>query len=114
MGTDQLPDLLACPVCGDPGFLNENDGRRYCGNAGCDHTPELGAEPPHVDCEDRACECIVSERDRLRAENEALRDALAELVRLKDGPRDDAYRAAKDAAWDAGRAALASDEGQAP
>jgi hypothetical protein len=28
-------------------------------------------------------------------------DALAELVRLKDGPRDNAYRAAKDAAWDA-------------
>jgi hypothetical protein len=30
-------------------------------------------------------------------------DALAELVRLKDGPRDDVYRAAKDAAWDAAR-----------
>jgi hypothetical protein len=34
-------------------------------------------------------------------------DALAELVRLKDGPRDEAYRAAKDAAWDAARAVLA-------
>lgn len=33
-------------------------------------------------------------------------DALRELVRLKDGPRDDAYRAAKDAAWDAARATL--------
>jgi hypothetical protein len=33
-------------------------------------------------------------------------DALAELVRLKDGPRDDAYRATKDAAWEAARAAL--------
>ena len=32
--------------------------------------------------------------------------ALAELVRLKDGARDDAYRAAKDAAWQAARAAL--------
>lgn len=32
--------------------------------------------------------------------------ALRELVRLKDGPRDDAYRATKDAAWDAARAAL--------
>lgn len=33
-------------------------------------------------------------------------EALRELVRLKDGPRDDAYRAAKDAAWDAARVAL--------
>jgi hypothetical protein len=30
-------------------------------------------------------------------------ETLAVLVRLKDGPRDDAYRAAKDAAWDAAR-----------
>lgn len=30
-------------------------------------------------------------------------EALVELVRLKDGPRDDAYRAAKDAAWDEAR-----------
>jgi hypothetical protein len=41
----------------------------------------------------------VQARDRYRA-------ALAELVRLKDGPRDDAYRAAKDAAWQAARDAL--------
>jgi hypothetical protein len=34
------------------------------------------------------------------------RAALAELVRLKDGPRDAAYRAAKDAAWQAAREAL--------
>lgn len=38
---------------------------------------------------------------------ERLGEALDELVRLKDGPRDDAYRAAKDAAWDRARAALA-------
>jgi hypothetical protein len=37
-----------------------------------------------------------------------VRLALAELVRLKDGPRDDAYHAAKDAAWDKARAVLAS------
>jgi hypothetical protein len=34
------------------------------------------------------------------------RAALEELVRLKDGPRDDAYRATKDAAWDEAREAL--------
>lgn len=39
--------------------------------------------------------------------------ALRELVRLKDGPRDDSYRAAKDAAWKRARRVLrggASDE----
>lgn len=33
-------------------------------------------------------------------------EALAGLVRLKDGPRDDAYRAAKDAAWQRARDVL--------
>ena len=37
-----------------------------------------------------------------------IRLALAELIRLKDGPRDDAYHAAKDAAWDRARTVLAS------
>jgi hypothetical protein len=41
-----------------------------------------------------------------KSEHDRVRSALAELVRLKDGPRDDAYRGAKDAAWDAARAAL--------
>ena len=35
-----------------------------------------------------------------------IEQALRELVRLKDGPRDAAYVAAKDAAWQAARAAL--------
>jgi hypothetical protein len=48
-------------------------------------------------------------RDAIRAamtaldEATRLRLALAELVRLKDGPRDDAYRAGKDAAWQRAR-----------
>jgi chromosome segregation ATPase len=49
----------------------------------------------------------------LRAERDALRERLAEvegalrqLVDLKDGPRDSAYYASKDAAWGAARAAL--------
>lgn len=35
-----------------------------------------------------------------------LRDALARLVRLKDGPRDENYRLQKDFAWEAARSAL--------
>lgn len=40
------------------------------------------------------------------------REALAELVRLKDGPRDEAYAAAKEAAWEAARKALAAGDVQ--
>jgi hypothetical protein len=35
-----------------------------------------------------------------------LERALEELVQLKDGPRDDAYRAAKDRAWQRAHEAL--------
>jgi len=38
---------------------------------------------------------------------ERLAKVLRELVRLKDGPRDDTYRATKDAAWQEAREALA-------
>lgn len=51
-------------------------------------------------------DAAIRERELVERENVALRTALAELVRLKDGPRNDAYRAAKDAAWEAGRKAL--------
>jgi hypothetical protein len=47
----------------------------------------------------------------LAREVDELRAALAELVRLKDGPRDDAYRASKDAAWQAARDALGGGQG---
>jgi hypothetical protein len=47
-----------------------------------------------------------------RADLEGAVGALAELVRLKDGPRDDAYRAAKDAAWDAAREIIRQHGGQ--
>lgn len=36
---------------------------------------------------------------------------LAELVRLKDGPRDDAYRAARDGAWERAQKVLESGNG---
>lgn len=56
------------------------------------------------------CDAAITDRRALEiaaeAERDRLREVLAELVRLKDGPRDDAYRAAKDAAWDAARDAL--------
>lgn len=46
--------------------------------------------------------------DAMGALNKAgkVREALAELVRLKDGPRDDAYRDGKDAAWQRARELL--------
>jgi hypothetical protein len=47
---------------------------------------------------------IMEDRDPLIEASLALRD----LVRLKDGPHDDAYRAEKDGAWQRGRNALAA------
>lgn len=55
---------------------------------------------PHVEVVDR--EYLVALQTRLfDAES-----ALAELVRLKDGPRDDAYRRDKEIAWQRARAVL--------
>lgn len=51
------------------------------------------------------------EIDLIERRNEAM-SVLVELVRLKDGPRDEAYRAAKDAAWEAARGIIKR-EGQA-
>lgn len=45
-------------------------------------------------------------RTEADAKAEEARAALRDLVALKDGPRDDHYRAAKEAAWDRARAAL--------
>lgn len=49
----------------------------------------------------------------LQDENAELRAALVELVRLKNGPRDDAYYHDREHAWAAARAALAATEGEA-
>lgn len=43
------------------------------------------------------------------AERDALRAAVAELVALKDGPRGAEYERRRPLAWDAARAALATD-----
>jgi hypothetical protein len=48
--------------------------------------------------------------EELQAERDRYRDALSELVRLKDGPRDDAYRNAKDTAWDTARKVLKGEQ----
>jgi hypothetical protein len=73
--------------------LAERDGLR------ADRDQERGA---HVSAES-ARTALIPQQNRRIAE---LTAALEELVRLKDGPRDDAYRAGKDAAWDAARRAL--------
>lgn len=44
----------------------------------------------------------------LDARNWQLRRAVETLVRLKDGPRDDSYRAAKDTTWEVARSVLSS------
>lgn len=49
---------------------------------------------------------LLNALEEAEAERDALRAVLSELVRLKDGPRDDAYRAAKDTAWERAREAL--------
>jgi hypothetical protein len=48
------------------------------------------------------------------AELAATREALAELVRLKDGPRDAEYDLLKPAAWAAARAVLAGSVAATP
>lgn len=47
-------------------------------------------------------------------ETPTVRDALAELVRLKDGPRDEAYERDKPRAWDAARRALSAAPQETP
>jgi hypothetical protein len=42
-------------------------------------------------------------REHAEQQRDALRAALERLVALKDGPRDDEYRAGKDAAWQSAR-----------
>ncbi len=49
-------------------------------------------------------------RDRKNVEHSMVVRALRILVKLKDGPRDDAYRAAKDHAWDNARMVIARHE----
>lgn len=46
--------------------------------------------------------------EEVEAENDAkaVRDALARLVELKDGPRDDAYERNKPRAWETAREVL--------
>lgn len=56
---------------------------------------------------DMATQILNAEGEVAESVGQAQFLALSELVRLKDGPRDDAYREAKDAAWQRARDVLA-------
>jgi hypothetical protein len=60
-----------------------------------ERTVKALGEPESVE----ALRAIIAQRDALQA-------AATELLRLKDGPRDDDYREQKPAAWDALRCAV--------
>jgi hypothetical protein len=65
----------------------------------------------HEECErlDESGQQVITlwaDKRKLRTERDAAVEALRMLVQLKDGPRDDLYRALKDDAWGAARAAL--------
>lgn len=53
-----------------------------------------------------------SRYEEMRDERDRYRQALEDLVLLKDGPRGEAYERAKPAAWARARALLASDNKQ--
>lgn len=76
---------------------------RATGGAG----PQIIALARALDEERRSHELTALD---VGGQRDELRDALADLVRLKDGPRDDAYRQKKDAAWDRARTLLAGDQ----
>jgi hypothetical protein len=76
-----------CPTCEGSGAVYLDDGEGGTDSERCDTCAGDGRIVPASDHQGAA-------------------EALRELVRLKDGPRDDAYRAAKDAAWDQARTAL--------
>lgn len=78
-------------------------GWSYLGRSHADHVASALAAAG-------ALQAVPAARDesvRLHAEHDALRSALALLVRLKDGPRDDTYEVAKPLAWQAAREVLA-------
>lgn len=72
------------------------------GDSAYDHTDGRQPVRPRSDPSASA----QAEDQRLRDEHEALRSALALLVRLKDGPRDSTYEIAKPLAWQAARDVL--------
>lgn len=61
---------------------------------------------PTQDAYDAACAALHKHRDRA----DRLEAVLTELVALKDGARDDHYRAEKDATWECARRVLAMEE----
>ena len=67
----------------------------------------------HLETLERLQSALAREREA-EARAERAERALGTLVRLKDGPRDEAYEAAKPAAWEAARAAVSGVAPTAP
>jgi hypothetical protein len=89
--------------------------KRECQNCGqdCGHAIDTARATTGYDFVSRQRDemraerdAAIEERDRYRDQRRRVVEALVELVRLKDGPRDDAYRAAKDAAWERARSVV--------
>jgi hypothetical protein len=112
-----LPDAEHCPSCGPQAT------EWACYGCGAPHEGPLYDRRGAALAEAQAKAATLREqRDWARQENDDLRAALAEvqddrarllaalaeLVALKDGPRDDRYLARKDWAWEQARRAVAA------
>lgn len=125
-GIDDLPARARAALDGDPVPRYKYESERLRNISLQIHQKEMWSELKRAQTQRYAAETEVNllagEIARLNAEVLALQDAVAgrqrlyaalrELVRLKDGPRDDAYRAAKDAAWKRARDVLRESGGR--
>lgn len=90
-----------CTRCGDGDLYP-----RRCSQCG-QRWADLACGPTHALITEELCiGDLRREFAQLREERAQVREVLAELVRLKDGARDDTYRAVKDAAWARAREVL--------
>lgn len=69
------------------------------------------ASEDHFEAYRHVAEAVAAVVEPLLAEKDAAEAALAELVRLKDGPRDAAYEEAKPYAWAQARLVLSEATG---
>jgi hypothetical protein len=93
--------IAICPYCAH-GF-EKQEGRSYGACPGCERAHELQRQNDALGMIGAA---LTDDLDDMERRANDLADALRDLVALKDGPRDDAYRDLKDGAWRAARAAL--------
>lgn len=93
-----------CSICG----YHPGSSGRWC-DAGCgsDFRQMMKVEGlPAIELREQG-EKLTASDQRVKKLEDA-REALALLVELKDGPRDDHYRAMKDRAWHRAREALST------